>query len=511
MSYEQTIHLFAKNRGDSQRAQCADGRKSPEDAFLPGKLSSRQPSSGTSAPLELTVSALSHDGRGIAFRPDQGQGRGKAVFIPGALPIQKILCEARADHGSWQVGRLLEILDPGDNTAPPLCPHAAECGGCPLQTMPYTSQLHWKSRIVLDAMERIGHFTRSALETVWGGVEASPAITSFRNKIELSFGHDSSGRPFPGMRKRQSHEVIPVSQCALVDSDANMIVRQFRETLDNWTWPRNFWRFLVLRRDYGPALTKRWRLLTISRPPTKAEYRQIQSLGSKLLAKNRNLFAFIAESRRDPAMLAKGEKRILSLAQQVSPEQDPSLLSLALAGRTFSADVASFFQVNDGASEKLATLVREADSQCDARSALLDLYCGVGVPGLLIAPDYERSLGLELDGRAISQARANARDLPQCSFQAGDVSRLLRKLPMKFARKLSTVLMDPPRSGVERSALSGIIALAPKNIIMVSCNPATMARDASFLHRHYELKSLKSVDLFPHTPHVESCSLWSRR
>ncbi len=454
----------------------------------------------------VEISSLSHDGRGIAFYPGEGDRRGKAIFIPGALPGQKVLCQAGADHGSWQEGKLIKILDYGENQAGPICPHAHECGGCPLQIMPYDTQLAWKKKLLLDPMERIGGFDRSFLESVWKGIEPSPLQTRFRNKIELAFCHDAA-KPCPGMRKRGSHEVIPIKQCSLVSEEANKIIHAFTELAQENTWPKDFWRFLVLRQDQDDQGKERWHIIAISRPSSKNEYEKVRGLADKLLRREPDLFSFIYEIRKNPARIAQGEKRIFSLGKG----EDVGDLSFPLRGKIFRTDAASFFQVNSKASEKLAELVKQADTQCDKKNGLLDLYCGAGAPGLLLAPEYKKYMGMELDASAINHARKNAADLPHCSFQAGDAARLIAELPEDFAKSVSTVLTDPPRSGLDRRVIDKIMQLAPENIIMISCNPSTLARDSRLLSRDYELKSLAGADLFPHTPHVEACSLWKHK
>lgn len=455
-------------------------------------------------PQTLKISSLSHDGRGIAFPPGKEGGRGKAVFIAGALPGQKVLSVPKEDHGSWREDELLEILDRGGNLAPPLCASAHECGGCPLQSMEYGDQLLWKEKIIKDAMARIGGLGRESLDAAWRGIKPSPELIAFRNKIELAFGEDAEGRPFPGMRKRGSHEVIPVGQCALVDEKANGIVRSFARLLGKRSWPRGFWRFLILRQDQDEEGRKRWHVIAISRPASGETAAKVRALAEELLKERPDLRSFIYETRRDPAKIARGEKRIFSLGEG-------GTLSMPLGGRDFKIDAASFFQVNAGASEELAKLVKEADAACANKTALLDLYCGAGAPGLLLAPAYSRYMGLELDPRAIDQARGNAAGLPHCSFQAGDAARLIAGLPAGFKKSVSTVLADPPRSGLGKKVVEEILEIAPENIIMVSCNPATLARDARLLSGAYELQSLAGADLFPHTPHVEACALWKRK
>lgn len=464
-----------------------------------------------SAPLELEIASLANDGRGIAFLPNEKGGKGKAIFVEGALPTQKVLCAFGKDHGSWQEAELIRILDAGENNAPPICPQADKCGACPLQAMPYEKQLQWKEKFLLDAMRRIGGYSDAELASAWTGLEKSPDQLAFRNKIELAFGVSESGQPYPGMRRRSSHEVIPIQRCSLVDEEANKIVSSFASLLTGWQWPEKFWRFLVLRKDMDDDGLSRWRLLAISTPGSAADYAKVRQLAEGLLAEREKLFSFTHEVRKAPSMIAKGEKRIFSLGQDNMKGQANVTLSLPLGGRVFKTDVGSFFQVNDKASEKLASLVLKADSLCENKNALLDLYCGAGAPGLLLAPNYKSYLGMELDATAIAHARQNALNLPHCSFQAGDVAKLINRLPPDFVQAISTVLLDPPRAGLDRQVTESLLKMAPQNIIMVSCNPATLARDARLLARDYTLKSLAGADLFPHTPHVEACGLWTRK
>lgn len=166
-------------------------------------------------------------------------------------------------------------------------------------------------------------------------------------------------------------------------------------------------------------------------------------------------------------------------------------------------DVGSFFQVNTAASQILAEKVAEADALCPGHGRLLDLFCGVGAPGLLLADRYKLVEGVEKDGRAIELARKNARDSGK--WICADAGRF------SLQTRPDTVLLDPPRQGVPKPLLGRICQAAPESIIYISCNPATLARDARMLGERFQLVSMAPVDMFPHTPHVEVCSLWRRQ
>ena len=183
--------------------------------------------------------------------------------------------------------------------------------------------------------------------------------------------------------------------------------------------------------------------------------------------------------------------------------------------RLFALDAASFFQVNTRAAQNLARLARDMLRQtrggAENGAALLDLYCGAGAPGQLLAPDYERLLGVEYDKRAVALARRNAEraGLARCRYEAGDAAVLLDRLRReRRGPGWDTVLADPPRAGLAPRVLDGLLALRPQHILYISCNPATLARDANGLRTRYRLERLTAVDLFPHTPHLECLSLW---
>ena len=326
--------------------------------------------------------------------------------------------------------------------------------------------------------------------------------------MELAIGPDASGRLAAGMRRRQSHEIVPLSQCAIAGEEASAIAREFSRLLNSREWPENFWRFLVLRRDHGPEV-ERWRAIAISRPPSRQELGQSRRLAQAMLDACPGLFAFIHESRRDRAPIAKGEKRVFAQGRPGEEAGDLATLRMRLGGRAFEADAGAFFQVNDGAAELLAA--RAVESARPGGGAMLDLFCGVGAPGLLLAPGPSRYLGVELDPSAVASARRNARDMPHCSFMAMGAEAALAKLPPGFADDLSTVLIDPPRAGMGKRAMDSLAALAPENVIMISCEPATFARDAKRLAASHRLASLGAVDMFPHSPHVEAWSLWTRQ
>lgn len=458
------------------------------------------------APITLAITALAHDGRGIGFL--SGKGRGKAVFVRGALPGQTVSCRVVKEAPNFAEARLLRIV--AGAAQAPLCPHVASCGGCPLQGMPYADQLVWKRRLLLDPLERIGGLAPALLAEVCGPTAPSPSLMHARNKLEFAFGSEN-GRLVCGFRSAQGHAVCDVRTCAVAPPEALAIKNCFLELIANsrlrpYDGQGGFWRFLRLRRGFAGQV-RGWWVSCLTSSAGAPQRREVLAAGRALLAAMPEIMAFTHEERRGRDMLALGERRLASLNRNGEDDPGAALLELPLLGRRFKLDCANFFQVNDGASQELARAVAAMDAP---GGKLIDLYCGVGAPGLLLAPDHEFTLGIEKDRRAVRLASVNAGARARGQWLAGDAARRLAAVSREKT-PWQTVLADPPRAGLGLEALAHILRLGPQRLIYVSCNPATLARDAAILKDAYQLARLTPLDMFPHAAHVESASLWLKR
>lgn len=499
--------------------------------------------------LDLVLDGLAHDGRGIGHlkTPERPHERGLTVFVEGALPGQAVRCRIIARKPRFLEAALLEVLRPAPDAIPPLCPHAgsdaapqtAACGGCALQSMPYARQLEWKARLARDALARIGGLDAGNLERAWGGMLPSPDIVGFRNRMTFAFGTTATGGLLLGQRSRGGADVVATPACALLPAGGRELLAEARAAaaesgLPAWRAPerrrrggngtRGFWRFLMLRQGRLPGEDRpRWWALCLTSPGGRRERATVRALGERLLGMGPacRLGGFIHEERARQDALAAGERRVFCLNAGGAENPDAATLHLPLGGRSFALDAASFFQVNTGGAELLARTVTDMAKPAAGRG-LLDVYCGVGAPGQLLAARFEAALGMENDRRAVAMARRNAENagLEGCRYEAGDAGALLNRLadgalPPGIARRHALppwdmALVDPPRGGLAPLALNALLRLAPDRILYVSCNPTTLARDAARLTTRYSLERLTAVDLFPHTPHLECCSLWRR-
>lgn len=456
---------------------------------------------------------MAHDGSGIGFLP--GNGRGKAVFISGALPGQIIDCTLIEEKSAFCRARLDGIVWEPANFSNPLCPHLAECGGCSLQRLPYQAQLAWKEKLAKDALERIGRMNLASLDAAWTKTIQAPRLKEYRNKAELAFGLDPGGNFALGFRKQGSHTVFNLQACPLLPEKAVAIAAHFRTLAKKCALPpydgkNGFWRFLVLRQTLTQDGKENWRTICLTSPADAKNRKLVADCGEKLMQACPDVDGFIHETRRQKDFLTVGEKRVCCLNQSGQTRNSP--IHMQLGGKTYKLDTASFFQVNTSASGLLVETASAMDRESGASGSLLDLYCGVGAPGLLLAERHESYTGLEIDKKAIAFARINAENfgLMQCRFAHWNAAKPSASLIAQPGTHTS-ILADPPRSGLAPPSLNLVTESGASWLVYISCNPVTLARDAATLQKKYELARLTCVDMFPHTPHLECASLWRKR
>lgn len=461
--------------------------------------------------INLEITSIAQDGRGIGRCHDPAfpDWADMAVFARGALPGQ--LARIRIDKvkNNFAEGHAIGLVRDNPEFVEPFCANYGLCGGCPLQRMPYARQLEWKAVLAKDALTRQGKMDPGFVDEIFEPPCPSPGLQSCRNKMEFAFGEDAAGKLVLGQRRQGSLEVVPSDSCPLLPDGHAEILREIVRLANNsglpaWNPPerragsrgKGFWRHLVLRQG-RQGDKNAWLALCITSPGKNSERKIVCLLGESLLARFPNLAGFVHDERRQDDLWRHGGKRITVAGQ--------STIIQETGGRKFELDAASFSQVNPEGANLLASLVCEMTK---GGGKILDLYCGIGAPGQLLAPRFTGLEGVDSQKSSIALAMKNAADLPHCSYKVADVDKFLQK---NSERRWQTILVDPPRCGLGEKAVKNIIAARPEQIVYISCNPVTFARDAAMLKSAFELRRLSSVDLFPHTPHLECCSLWLPR
>ncbi|MFW5979509.1 MAG: 23S rRNA (uracil(1939)-C(5))-methyltransferase RlmD [Halanaerobium sp.] len=378
-----------------------------------------------------------------------------------------------------------------------LCVHYDRCGGCSIQEVPYSKQLKDKKNNLLEI------FKEKKIETDnFEGILASPDIYEYRNNMEFSFGDLKKGGTLQlGMHPRgRRFDVITVDQCLLVDQDFRDILSTILEYCRENEFKKyhiklreGFLRNLVIRKgiNTGEVVAN---LVTTSQLDHDFSQltEKLKSLGLK-----GELVGFVQTINDDFSDQVSCDEMKIYHGRNYFYDQ--------LLKNEFKIDSLSFFQTNTKGAELLYSeakkFIRSAKDKI-----VYDLYCGAGTISQTIAADAEKILGIEIDKDAANRAAENAElnGVDNVEYIAGDVLEEINNIN----QKPDLLIIDPPRPGINPKALTKIAKTGADEILYISCNPKSLARDLTELKIHnYRLEKFKAVDMFPHTKHLEVITL----
>lgn len=444
---------------------------------------------------EINIVETEFPGFGIGFIDD------KKVHVKNALPGQKILGRISKKKKDYAEANVLEILEDVDYKIEHKCPHFGLCGGCTHQFISYDKQLDFKKNQVLKLLEKGGIEGFEFL-----GIEKSPEEFNYRNKMEFSFGdYEKGGELSLGMHMRgKTFGIITVNNCQIVDQDFRTILESTLEYFKGKGLPHyrvlsheGYLRNLVVRKgkNTGELLIN---LVTTSQLDFDLnEYTELLK-GLNYEGELKGIIHTINDSLSDVVQ-----------ADKINVLYGREYIIETLLGLNFKISPFSFFQTNSKGAEKLYSLVRDFMGDSSSK-VVFDLYCGTGTIGQIVAPKAKKVLGIELIEEAVEAANENAKlnGLDNCEFIAGDVAKVIQDVKLKP----DIIILDPPRAGVHPTALDYVIRFNAPDIVYVSCNPKSLVNDLKVLQeRGYEVKKVVVMDMFPHTPHVESVVLITRK
>ena len=414
----------------------------------------------------------------------QGVGRlsdGLAVFVPFAIPGERAEIEVLERRDRFAKARLIRVLRASEDRVLPFCPYYQTCGGCQTQHIAYARALSLKRQKVYDALVRVGGAENpKVLETI-----PSPGERAYRNKAEFAF--DDHGA---GVYEGGTHRVIRIDACPLQSPLANRALAYVQENRGRLPL-----RYLVTRVNEAGEMIA---VLSLYAPVDAAAFARKMMSALPFL---KGVYSCRLSGR--PAHALDGACTLLCGEERIRE---------TLCGRTFSVSPKSFFQVNHAQTETLyAEALKLANLSPDDEIA--DVYCGAGAISLAAAGLCRRVTGIEIVPEAIRDAKENAEInglSEKTEFVCGDAACVYPKLHRQ--RHFSTVIVDPPRKGMDAPVVSALLQSPAERVVYVSCNPATLARDVKALcaNQTYRLVSAQPVDMFPQTEHVETVVLMSR-
>ena len=438
--------------------------------------------------LELTIDRLAYGGAGVA-RTESGY----VVFVRGAVPGDRVLARIGKSKRSWAEAELVELLEPSPERVEPVAPHP----GAPWQVLPYERQLEEKESQVRDALSRIGGFEDPPVERI---IPAEQRLR-YRNKLEYSFGTDEYGELVLGFHRAGRFDVIDDVQDDILASER---INEVREAVKAWcraegltAWDREtqtgVLRNLVVREGRRTA---------------QVQARIVTSPGSEFrvaeLAAATPADSFLWTRAEGVAETTRGGDTQVVKGSAVLEEE--------LAGLRFRISPDAFFQTNTEMAERLYGTAAEL-AGLSGREKILDLFCGIGTIALALALDAGEVWGVELVEEAVRDAIENAtlNGIDNTRFFAGDVRLVMREL-LEQSGSPDVIVVDPPRAGLSQKVVRRIIEADAQRIVYVSCNPTTLAPNARQLvdDGGYELKTVRPVDMFPQTPHIECVALLER-
>lgn len=428
-----------------------------------------------------TIESLDHEGRGVTHVD------GKAVFIEGALPGEEVEYAIERQRPSYEVGELVRVLAPSALRVTPRCPHFGTCGGCSMQHLDATAQAAVKQRVLEDALWHIG---KLRAETLYAAIHGPSWGYRFRARIGARYV-PSKGGMLVGFRERKSSYIADLTRCEVLPPHVSALLPALHELIGGLSIP-----------DRIPQIE----LAIGDDDVTVLVFRHLEALGK---ADHARLIAFADAHGVQVWLQPKGPESI----RRLHPKDAPGLsYSLPEFGVKLDFRPTDFTQVNVRTNQ---ILMRRAMQLLAPQPGerIADLFCGLGNFSLPIARSGARVVGVEGSDALVERAAANARSNGLAAHAEFHAANLFEATPDSLAAlgRFDKMLLDPPRDG----AIAVVKALgndAPRRIVYVSCNPATLARDAAVLVREkgYVLRGAGIANLFPHTSHVESIALFER-
>lgn len=456
------------------------------------------------------VLSLGSEGEGVIKSEDC------TAFVPFCLVGEKVSFRALKVSGGVAYGKLTEVHRLSPDRVAPVCPHFEKCGGCQLQHMAYSAQLDFKRQLVKNCLKKIGGLDAEVLPAVAGEMQYG-----YRNKLALPVGVDGAGNTVAGFFAPRSHRIVPINSCALqaewsgplISALFSFMKAEGLKGYDELTRTGDI-RHLVAREVDGALVIT---VVATDRINTEKF--------AAALAENLKKFTLWLNVNRAESNVIFGKEWRLCSGEGFFTGEDE--------GIKFKAGANTFLQVNGGVRKLLYRAVVGAVADKDA--VAIDLYSGGGLLTAMLAKACRAAYGIEIVKEAVGCADElkEMNGLTDKMFNCcGAVEDKIGEILARSAGYKRVVVCDPPRKGMERSVIKAVLASGAEKVVLVSCNPATLARDLGLLcgslkeadgqliknpeftpdglSGFYKISSVTPFDMFPQTKHVETLVVLKR-
>ena len=443
--------------------------------------------------ITLSITDINPDGNGVG----RAEG-GEVVFVPLTAPGDVAKVKIIKCAKNYFVGRLEELVSPSLLRVEPDCPAYHRCGGCVYRHLSEEAELQIKKQTVENAFKRIGHLEVTVADTV------SFDFSNYRNKVVYPLGRNNNGDVTFGYYARHTHAIVEHEACPLQEDLFSRIAMFHVKQSEKHHIP-------VWNEQTGKGVLRHIAM----RKNRKDEY-FVCFTASKAFPKAK----LLAEE------LMEAFPQVIGVALNINPKGDnvifgeetlhlagETTLQDTLCGKTFSVSPTAFYQVNPECTEALYQKAAEL-ADLPENGVLLDLYCGAGTIGLSMVKDSNKLCGVEIIPEAVENAKINAktnqRGENNTLFLCGDASLGVEACKKAFGEP-DVIVVDPPRKGLSDEVIKTLLDVAPKKIVYISCNPATLAANCEKLSYTYEIGEVTPFNMFPRTGHVESIVCLARK
>ena len=422
----------------------------------------------------------------------EGEGIAKidnfTIFIPGAIKGEKIKILIVKVLSSHAFGKIIEILKKSEERVKEDCYTYKRCGGCNLRHVNYKTTLEMKQNMVQSLINKTLDKKVTVRETI--GME-NPY--NYRNKAQYPIGINKNNEPIVGVFANRTHEIIPFEECKIQKPISEKIARficnyikEKKISVYNEKTQKGIFRHIVIK--VGVATNEIMCILVLNADGFKEE----NDLVNKLKTKFTNIKTIVKNINKKNTNVILGSKNVVLYGDGYIFDK--------LDEFKFKISPMSFYQINPVQTEKLYKMAIEK-AELNPNEIVFDLYCGIGTIGIFAAKHAKQVYGIEIVEDAVKDAKQNAKinNIDNISFFAGDVEELLFDLIDNKKIVPDVIIVDPPRKGLDGKSINNIIRVAPKKVIYISCNPATLVRDLHLLEDKYDIKEIQPVDMFPFT------------
>ncbi|KAB2331940.1 23S rRNA (uracil(1939)-C(5))-methyltransferase RlmD [Bacillus mesophilum] len=435
----------------------------------------------------LTIKRLGINGEGVGYFKKQ------VVFVPGALPGEEVVVEATKVHPKFSEGKIKKVRKKSQHRVVPPCPVYDQCGGCQLQHLEYTQQLKEKRDIVIQSLER-----HSRLKVEDLNIKQTIGMDnpwSYRNKSSFQVG-TQNGKVLAGLYGLNSHKLINIEQCAVQHPQTNAAVKTVKQVLQDLQIPIYHEK---TRKGIVRTIVARVGIQT-------GELQIVLITAKKELPKKALIIEKIKNSLPEVKSIIQninGQKTSLIFGEETFNLDGSDFIQETLGDLQFELSARTFFQLNPEQTVKLYDEVKKA-AALTGKEKVADAYCGVGTIGLWVADGASEIRGMDIIPESIQDAKKNAKrhGIKHSKYVTGKAEELLPKW-VKEGWKPDVIIVDPPRTGLDRALIQTILNVKPKKVVYVSCNPSTLAKDIDVLSKKYNVEMIQPVDMFPQTSHIE--------